>query len=344
MATSRITGVNEDCRNDADSAFLGVPGKYGTARDFTALQNWEADNDRNMTTDDKSLVLECYDDVASWDDLLGFTAGAESDATRFRTIRAAPGEGHDGTSNNGVYFKSTNTATMFSIQESRTSLQDLLLTYNGSNASNVFCYETINLGTDQSIIGCIVFDCLNSGAGGTFGIRLFRRTGAAAINCLVDNTDLHNYAVDGFGGTVRCYNCTSIDAGDDGFNTNNDAILKNCLSHGSTNKDFDSAGSPAADSTHNAAEDATAISDAEGASGSDCRDSQTFTFVGDPDFHLDPGDGGALGFGTDLSGDADFSFDDDIDLETITTWSIGFDSHLPVVVVAGPPGALAGVA
>jgi hypothetical protein len=39
-------------------------------------------------------------------------------------------------------------------------------------------------------------------------------------------------------------------------------------------------------------------------------------------------DTAALGFGTDLSADAGYAFDDDIDGETITDWSMGFDSHV----------------
>jgi len=58
------------------------------------------------------------------------------------------------------------------------------------------------------------------------------------------------------------------------------------------------------------------------------RINQTFTFVdaANDDYHLDSADAGAKGFGTDLSADADYPFDWDVDGDTRgTTWDIGFD-------------------
>jgi len=62
------------------------------------------------------------------------------------------------------------------------------------------------------------------------------------------------------------------------------------------------------------------------------RINQTFTFVGDPDFHLDSGDAGALDYGTSLVADGVYPFSDDIDGETRTgTWDIGADEYVSAV-------------
>jgi len=67
-----------------------------------------------------SPVLECYDTDASHDDEVSITGGTSS-SSFFRMIRAASGEGHDGTSNNGVYFKSTTDAVIMRMQEDYTT-------------------------------------------------------------------------------------------------------------------------------------------------------------------------------------------------------------------------------
>ena len=76
------------------------------------------------------------------------------------------------------------------------------------------------------------------------------------------------------------------------------------------------------------------------APGTSPRINQTFTFVnaaGD-DFHLDAADVGADNFGTDLSADANFAFDDDIDGDLFDTWDIGMDENEPADVPNGAGG------
>ncbi len=48
---------------------------------------------------------------------------------------------------------------------------------------------------------------------------------------------------------------------------------------------------------------------------------------GSDDYHLAAGDAGAKDYGTDLSGDSFFPFDDDIDGDLFDTWDIGFDEN-----------------
>ena len=64
------------------------------------------------------------------------------------------------------------------------------------------------------------------------------------------------------------------------------------------------------------------------------RFSQTFSFVGAPDFHLASNDGGAKGYGTNLYNDADFPFQTDIDGQdrggSGSQWDIGADEYIAI--------------
>ena len=64
-------------------------------------------------------------------------------------------------------------------------------------------------------------------------------------------------------------------------------------------------------------------------------DAVTFVNAAGEDLQLDSADTGAKGLGTDLSG----TFTDDIDFDTITTWSCGPDAQ----VAAGGSGPAAGL-
>jgi len=60
--------------------------------------------------------------------------------------------------------------------------------------------------------------------------------------------------------------------------------------------------------------------------------SQTFSFVGAADFHLQANDTGALGYGLNLYNDATYPFQDDIDGQdrggAAAAWDIGADEYV----------------
>lgn len=60
----------------------------------------------------------------------------------------------------------------------------------------------------------------------------------------------------------------------------------------------------------------------------------TYVDSANDDFHLASNDTVCINNGTDLSGDANYAFDDDIDFQTRTgSWDIGMDEYF----VSGPP-------
>lgn len=100
------------------------------------------------------------------------------------------------------------------------------------------------------------------------------------------------------------------------------------MSHGSDTADFTSNGIEYVN--YCASEDATADDwDGQGGSGDGNQISQTFTFVGAPDYHLAAGDTGAKDLGKDLGVVGLYAHSDDIDGDTRSgTWDIGFDEYI----------------
>ena len=102
-------------------------GAAGQGRTYTVLNTWEAATDTDHVTDTESDVLECYDDSATFDDRTTL-GGSTNDSTHFRIIRAATGEGHDGTRNNGIHFKFTSANNVcLLLDEPYSQVQDLIL-------------------------------------------------------------------------------------------------------------------------------------------------------------------------------------------------------------------------
>lgn len=321
MASSRITGTSENVST------------YGNGtRDYTSLSTWESATDNDLVTSTTSEVLECYDDAAGFDDSI-VIVGATTNTSYFRIIRPASGQGHDGTSNNGFYLNSTTVQDVINISENNFSLQDLIIGHNFNSAATR--RSILNGNFDNiSIIGCILTNQSNAGAGLARGIETNAlATGQVIVNTLIEDADdIAFYAR----GSARLYNCVARGAGTGFFRNGTGTIAKNCLADNNSTADFTSTGWGAGTS-NNASSDGTAP-------GTDSRTSQTFSFVNAAgnDFHLATNDTGAMNHGVDLSADADFAFDDDIDGDTFGTWDIGFDENgvAPPAVGGGEGGGL----
>lgn len=310
MSTARRTGTNEN---------INTYGSSGAGRDYTSLQTWESATDNDLVTSTTSEVLECYDDDASYDNSVG-VSGATVNSTYFRIIRAAETARHNGTPSTGVYINNTNDAHTFYITEEYFQIQDIICeqTINSTNTRHTIYAN----GVSNVFIGCLIVDSLNAGSGRSGGLRL-GRDGIVLVLCLVHNVEYMGiYHSPGAGNTVYYYNCTLISNPYAIYNDNGTCVVKNTLANGNTFESGDYTGS-----SYNASSDTSAP-------GTNSRTEQTFTFVDsdNDNFHLSGSDAGAKDYGDDLSADGVFAFDDDIDFETISTWSIGFDS---IVAAAG---------
>jgi len=336
MASSRITGNNEQISTYGD----------GT-RDFTSLSTWEVAKQADLVTAAKSEVLECFDDATSFDDSITFS-GSTTDASFFLIVRAAAGEGHDGTPNNGVFFSTTTNVNVFLTLDEFCSVQDVIVKLVLNDDDNRACYRAGSTGGDTKFIGVIAFDSRNDHSNGVMRGCVLNSDKSIIVNCLFTNIIGKGMQfIPGSGKTAYAYNCTSTDNSETGFdNFTGTGIAKNCLSNGNTGEDFDTGGVWTG-SSHVASGDDTA----DNVDATNGRINQTFTFVnaaGD-DFHLASTDAGARNFGLALDSDSFFAFDDDIDATTRpgeSTWDIGFDEFLPTgtIVTPSPVTAIGAVA
>lgn len=307
MASSRITGTNENIST------------YGTVgRDYTALATWETATDIDLVTATTSEVLECYADSASFTDAVT-VSGATTDTTYFRILRAVSSARHSGNPSAGVKFTTTSDVSVIVINENNFSVQDVVVSLNNNSANNRFCIGDTGGNTNVRIIACIVDSPANAGAGVAHAFQI-SGTGTKIVNCLAINAEGVGFLALS-GSTNVYYNCTSIGGTDFGFQrVAGTALLVNCLCQQGSTSAF--SGTFSASSTTNASSDTTAP-------GVVTYLSQSFTFVAtaSKNYHLHRNDLGAKFRGTNLSADATFPFDDDIDSVTITNWSIGFHAE-----------------
>jgi hypothetical protein len=249
-----------------------------------------------------------------------FANGATNNATYRRIIRPNSSSFHTGVRDTGVRFYWTSNSNNIAFNENEFHVQDIVarVTTNSGSDRAAFSCSTASPGV-SSLVGCIATNSQNAGAGACQGFFLQAAGSARVIDCLGDNNEGHQYRI--VAGTPSLYNCTAI-GGTHGFiqQTAGTPVLKNCLAWGTSTADF----SGTLTCTNCGSEDATA--DDNGGSGN--RVSQSFNFLasGSNNYHLANNDTGALGFGTDLSADGTYAFNDDIDRQTISgTWNIGFD-------------------
>jgi len=266
---------------------------YGNAtRDYTVLATWEAATDNNLVTAAKGEVLECYDDSAQFVDQISLS-GAITNSSYFRVVKPAIGEGHDGTPNNGVNFIA-DINIPFTVSESYSSFQDLI-----GRPKAGWAVSFVGKGDYSNIVGCI-------SVGGLITHDISGTMRSFAINCLVLDSNNGFSLNPNQTGIAFFYNCTAVDC-NYSFNgaEAGTSIAKNCISCDNY-ADFEGTW--------------TKTTCYEG-------DATVFKDQANDDYHLAEADTTCRGNGTDLSSDAYYAFDDDIDGETRSAWDIGADEY-----------------
>ena len=111
-----------------------------------------------------SFVLECYDDAASFD--VGMTIAGSTTSSSFRhVIRAATGEGHDGTGANGVHIKNTLVDYAIRSNDNNTIINDLIFTAAVNTTTNSGDVANGSSNTGTHVAAVLVIDPVNSGSG-----------------------------------------------------------------------------------------------------------------------------------------------------------------------------------
>ncbi|MCK5613313.1 hypothetical protein KAR91_66190, partial [Candidatus Pacearchaeota archaeon] len=287
-----------------------LPLSYNTStydsaggKDYSVLQTWEAATDIDLVTATNGEVLECYKGAHA-DNI--FTSGATTNSSYFRVIKPASGEGHSGipkSDSSCVEFHGTQN-NLFTLEETYFQLHDLVLK---STAIGDYC-NVIKLQFDQTkVIGCLVYD--SAGATSEHRGILCNATGGTTyvINCLVHN--IQDYGILAQNGTGYIYNCTATDCDVRGFQQwgGGTGIAKNCVAEDNSPAQWGGTWTK------------TTCTDDDGV---------VFNNTAGDDYTLDSTDTIAKDQGTDLSGDGNYAFDDDILGNTRSgTWDIGFHEY-----------------
>jgi hypothetical protein len=303
-----------------------------SAGDYTSLAGAEAGETHDIVAIDRQLDIACY---AMNDTTQAAFAGWTTDATRYVRVYTPSTERHAGTWDTSKYRLSVTGDTCLLVTSG---------TYVRVEGLQVHCTETaatvkaclFNAG--QSRFSQTI--CRGSyGTGTSGGYGIYQDGSGATVrawNCLI--YDISGWT-SGFGagcshqtGTAAYFSNITVQGCAFGFGTvAAGTVLKNCLAQDCSDGTFDSFGSPfEAASTNNTADVGTPP-------GSNPQTGEvTFADEAGDDFHLSASDTVAKGLGTDLSGDANTPFSDDIDGQTRgATWDIGAD-QITGVTVAQP--------
>lgn len=320
MASSRIRGLSPQ------TTTFGAPG-FG--RSYTSLATWENDTDNDNVTLQVSPELVCYPDSASYD-LSIVMAGATNNASYFRSIVAVEGSKHRGLPNQGVWFIISSDVIGFQVNEGNSSIQDIGVTLTSSSANTRYCFSN-GSGSGASFVGCFAYNSNNAGAGAPGGFQILG-TNCIIVNSAAIKNEGIGIRLGGTGTGAIVYNNSIIQNTSTGILLASGAsitCINNLVSGNSSN--YSSAGTVTA--SYNGSSDATIF----GSTGVRTSQDYSTSFVnsaGD-DFRLSRSDAAAKDFGTDLSADGLFPFDDDIkghDRHSI--WSMGWDepSAIPISV------------
>lgn len=327
MASSRHKGTNE------------IIATYGDAtRNYTVLATWEADTDYDLVGSSISFILECYNDATYFNDYVTMN-GATTNSSYFRIIRPASEQGHIGTPNIGVRFFCTTDINVLLINETYSQIQDIIAQLFIASTNNRTCFGSSAVG-GGAFIGDIAFYSQNTGTGLAHGFGLGNVNNVKFINCLACNNEGSGFATAAVaGGNNFYYNCSSVNNSGRGFANDFTAYTqyyRNSLAKGNA-VDFLNSSTGFMNVSYCASSDATA-NDWGGLAN---RINQIFGFINESvyNFHLTLADTGAKNYGTDLSADSVYAFNDDINNGTMgagkagetrpwgSAWDIGFDEY-----------------
>jgi len=312
----------------------------GSGTDYTSLSAWEAAQQGDLTgVRDEIAVAKCRCTGGTADTTAVTIDGWTTSATQYIKIWTDPSESyrHSGKWETGnkyrIYTDGLN--TLITVREEYVRFEGLQLYSTGDYPAGRFFDIDGTDTADIRINGNIIVN----GTGGykaiairCYNLKSYIKIWNNVIEGMLEGIDLNLY--DGTD-TICFYNNTVI-SNDTGIKLlYGTVIAKNNIFNGCTTDIDDGSGGTTLSATYCA----TSNDNTKGlpAAGTGNRFSQTFSFVGAADFHLQSTDTGAKGYGLNLYNDAYLPFKDDIDGQdrggSGASWDIGADEY----VAAGNP-------
>lgn len=321
------------------------------SRDYSTPHLWEADLNNNAVYASGDVAVgECYaDSVFNFASQLVINSGDSIfEDPNFVSLsgvilRAADGQGHNGTAATGVEFNGQDAdINAFFVDYNGKSIfcriEDLVITEFGGGPFGIICLLNGSVTSPDfysNIRRCIVHDCEGPASEACSAIVMFGTTDHCS-NCTVYNVENVNndngVAFTGFGATVSgFFNCTVHNC----YEATNGAGVKveNCLATANTNRDYATTG---ANLINCMSSDATGSSGLQNVTTSN---QYVSTVNGSEDLHLKAG-ADAIGQGNTISEGRIDGVSRDIDgadrIAAAVTWDLGADQfNLPVAVAQG---------
>lgn len=294
--------------------------------DYTSLSSWEAGQQKTISSGNREIA-ECYafSDTTALD-ISGWTTASDASIV----IRAATGQGHDGTWGTGYRIVSSGGSGfgVLGILEGYVTLERISVTSTDGVATAIAATGASGVVT---ISGCL-FKGNRDTSFGAFAI------GEGVVN-LINTVVLNNgnisaiyiYQDGSSAPTAYIYNCAAIAQAGLGYNRAAGTVtIKN--SYGRSTGTVYSGTITCTTCAHSTSETKT------GSTASVAYSTANFTNVTSTTEDLKLVSGSALiNAGTDLSGDANYAFSTDFDGTTRSgTWDIGFDEYVAASSVVGP--------
>lgn len=164
-----------------------------TARDYATITIWEAATDNDLVAAGDIEVGECYADANFNEKII--IAGATTDVSNHRILRAATGEKHDGTvSGAGAIVQSTSNGTLFKVFESFLQLgSGMVLNLTTASTSD----ECIRVGDGSNTAeGLLVENCVIQNTDGSSSIDCVY-AGAYSVGSASNPITLRNCSITG---------------------------------------------------------------------------------------------------------------------------------------------------
>lgn len=304
-------------------------GQGGT---YTSLSAWESAEQADLPSLNKIVVGEIRGNWSSADgtvDIDGWT----TDATRYIIVRTVGTARHAGQFTSNAYcIEGTRAGDngQISIREQNVlidGLQVFVTAHNDTDQQAVRVAATGNIKIENCIFKGV------TGTGGYYSGMLVYESGSSTLfvsNCIFygfRGSTASGFLIYDSTPTVYIYSCTFYDCDEGISNSSVNTVSKNCIVQNCTDG---FTGTFAASSTNNCSDIA---SDAPGTN--PITGTVTFVDAANEDFHLHPLDIVAKGNGINLSNDATYPFNTDIDGEpryTVRNWDIGADQTKIVAV------------
>jgi len=335
--------VNTTCTAGGDGT---TASESGATRAYESLATFESERDG---TPGENVFVDCSQGTSGGADttvvvFTGWTLSTYYIEVRANTNSGDPGgdQSHNGVWNTGVYelYPSASAATkVVSLQnagEFRFTNLQIGMTHSGTYVTgNILIYDYSTNNVDFTVNRCL-FTKADTGTGNRItailsgfysGTKIVKnslfydfisgaQTGLTAIGH--DSTDgTYHVANNTF---HNCEDCFNSQTGDECYNN----IFE----------DFDTSGgydlNGGATNQNNVTDVASGSSGLSAVGGDNNVFSSSLTFVdkANDDFHLVVGDTDAIGAAQDLSATSPYSFSDDIDGDTRSSWDSGFDEYI----------------